>query len=221
MAMQEPGARMVHELAIEYFLPGRAADAARLAGTAEAALRGDAHGVLAGCWVTEIGTLNRLVTLRRFSSADDRGRSKAALEALPRWHAECRAPLDGLRLDEQAIALDCVEGLHAPPPGGIYELRHYTLRPGGLDAWIALFVAALPARIRHSPLVGLFRPLAAGTDEAWHLWSYPGLDARMRARDAAAADPEWKAFLARSREQRLVRGMSNAILLPAAHSPLR
>jgi hypothetical protein len=43
----------------------------------------------------------------------------------------------------------------------------------------------------------------------------------MRARDAAAADPEWKAFLARSREQRLVQRMSNSILLPAAHSPLR
>jgi hypothetical protein len=43
----------------------------------------------------------------------------------------------------------------------------------------------------------------------------------MRARDAAAADPDWRAFLARSREQGLVQRMANTILLPAPHSPLR
>ena len=212
---------MIHELAIQDFRPGRAAEAARIAGTAEAAIRGDAHGVLAGCWISEVGVLNRMLTLRAFDSQDARERALADLAALPRWQEECRAPLHDLLLGEEARLLRCVAGPHAPTAGGIYELRHYALRPGGLDAWIALFVSALPARTRHSPLVGLFRPLAGPADEVWHLWSYPGLDARMRARDAAAADPEWKAFLARSREQRLVQRMSYSILLPAAHSPLR
>jgi hypothetical protein len=212
---------VIHELTIQEFRPGRAADAARIAGTAEAAIRGDAHGVLAGCWISEIGALNRMLTLRSFESPDARAAALAGLGALPRWQAECRAPVLDLLLGEDAQLLACVAGPHAPPAGGVYELRHYALKPGGLDAWLALFLAALPARTRHSPVVGVFRPLAGPADQVWHLWSYPGLDARLRARDAAAADPDWKAFLARSREQGLVQRMANAILLPAPHSPLR
>lgn len=212
---------MIHELTIQEFRPGRAADAARIAETAEAAIRGDAHGVLAGCWISEIGALNRMLTLRSFESLDARAAALADLRVLPRWQAECRAPVLELLLGEDSQLLACVAGPHAPLAGGVYELRHYALKPGGLDAWLALFLAALPARTRHSPVVGVFRPLAGPADQVWHLWSYPGLDARMRARDAAAADPDWRAFLARSREQGLVQRMANTILLPAPHSPLR
>lgn len=212
---------MIHELTIQEFRPGRAADAARIAETAEATIRGDAHGALAGCWISEIGALNRMFTLRSFPSLDARAAALAALGALPRWQGECRAPVLDLLLGEEAQLLECVAGPDAPPSGGIYELRHYALRPGGLDTWLALFLAALPARTRHSPVVGVFRPVAGPADQVWHLWSYPGLDARLRARDAAAADPDWKAFLGRSRELGLVQRMANTILLPAAHSPLR
>ena len=212
---------MIHELTIQEFRPGRAADAARIAETAEAAIRGDAHGVLAGCWISEIGALNRMLTLRSFESLDARAAALADLRVLPRWQAECRAPVLDLLLGADSQLRACVAGPHAPPAGGVYELRHYALKPGGLDAWLALFLAALPARTRHSPVVGVFRPLAGPADQVWHLWSYPGLDARMRARDAAAADPDWRAFLAHSREQGLVQRMANTILLPAPHSPLR
>ena len=83
---------MIHELAIQDFRPGRAAEAARIAGTAEAVIRGDAHGVLAGCWISEVGVLNRMLTLRAFDSQDARERALVRAQQLQERRREFQEP---------------------------------------------------------------------------------------------------------------------------------
>ncbi len=186
---------MRYDLVTTTYLPGHANAVAKAAAEA-----GPATG-LAGYWVTEIGTLNQTVELwshPRPSSAGD-----APLERVSR-------PLTG------------VVGPVAPAvSAGIYEMRHYRLRPGVAPSWVAIFTAALPAREKYSKIVALLASEPGEPDEVIHIWNYPDLNTRASVRAAALKDPAWQDFLGKSRGQQMVVRQDVSILLPAAHSPLK
>ena len=85
--------------------------------------------------------------------------------------------------------------------------------------WLDAFTAVLPAREKHSKIVGLWTTEAGQPNEACHIWAYPSLNARAEARGNALKDPAWQAFLGVGSP--LLEEMHSTIMLPAPHSPLQ
>ena len=52
----------------------------------------------------------------------------------------------------------------------------------------------LPAREKHSKIVGLWTTEADKPNEACHIWADPDLNARAEARGNAMKDPIWQEF---------------------------
>jgi hypothetical protein len=186
---------MRYELVATTYLPGQANGAAQAAAAA-----GHTDG-LAAYWITEIGPLNQTVEL---------------------WSKPRPAPAGDAPLDHESHKLTAIVGPTAPAAaGGIYEIRHYRLRPGMASAWVEIFMEALPEREKLSPIVGLFASDAGEADRVVHIWAYPDMNTRTAVRAAAQKDPAWSGFLAKSRAQKLTMRQDASIVLPAAHSPLK
>ncbi len=85
--------------------------------------------------------------------------------------------------------------------------------------WAQLLVSTLPVRERYSPIVGLWTGEAPQPNEGVHIWAYPDLNSRMKARAEAAADPQWQDFLRQANP--MLAEMHSTLLLPTAFSPLK
>jgi hypothetical protein len=99
------------------------------------------------------------------------------------------------------------------------SIRIYRAHPGMAGAWAQLLKSYLPVREKYSPIVGLWTGEAPQPNEAVHMWNYPDLNARMQARSAAGADPQWREFLRRGAAT--LAEMQSIILLPTSFSPMR
>ena len=185
---------------------------AALAGVKADSERGG-NAQLLGCWSTEIGDLNKVLLLRAYS--DDAAMHKERLrlygEVDPFGAGE--AMLD-MRLEAYAL----FPWAPAPQPGrygAIYEIRTYTLKPGGLPPSIAGWEAAVPGRERYSRLLGPMYGLD-GAPRFTHIWPYASLEARAKARAEAVAAGIWP-----PRDGPLwLKEMRSTLAVPAAFSPL-
>jgi len=88
-----------------------------------------------------------------------------------------------------------------------------------LEAEHDAFTAALPAREKYSKIVALWQTEAGQPNEVCHLWAYPDLNARAKARGDAMKDPVWQEFLGKG--PAFLEEMHSTIMLPAPHSPLK
>lgn len=213
---------MLHELRVYTFAPGGATVAAKAAGTIGLDIRGNNFGKLEGYWVSEVGPLNQALHLWSFEGYDQRKKLRADLAKNERWVKEYVPVIQNeAKLLRQDISfLNPVVGPKAPAgTGNLYELRTYRLKPGAIGQWLANFKEALPVRERHSKIVALWSGEAGQPNEVKHLWAYPSFEARMKTRDAVAADKDWQAVVARNRP--LLEAQETQLLLPSSHSPLR
>ena len=77
----------------------------------------------------------------------------------------------------------------------------------------------LPAREKHSKIVGLWITEAPQVNEACHIWAYSDLNHRAQVRAEAVRDPAFAAFLKEAAP--LLEEMHSTIMVPAVHSPLK
>src|SRR5438128_2177247 len=100
----------------------------------------------------------------------------------------------------------------------IYEVRTYTLRPGGAVAeFEERFAKRLPLREKHSKLGACWHTEFGGLNKFVHTWVYKDLNERTRVREASRqAGGPWP-------PQTGVRPIrqENKLLMPAAFSPVR
>jgi hypothetical protein len=105
----------------------------------------------------------------------------------------------------------------------IYEIRTYTLQPGGLEPWLELYERkALPviAGIGTMKLVGYFQTEEGGATRVVHIWSYPDAAAREAAHAALGASEAWtQGFVAVARPY--LASQEHAVLTPVSFSPLQ
>ncbi len=98
----------------------------------------------------------------------------------------------------------------------IVDHRTYTLRPGTIKDYLALYEEkGFPVQTRHlgEPL-GWYVSMDIGPlNQIVHLWAYEDLADRARRRAALQADPEWQAFIAEG--AKMIVHMENKILHPA------
>jgi hypothetical protein len=212
---------MLYELRTYTLKPGTIGDMVKAAGTVARDIRGNDFGKLEGYWSTEIGPLNQVMHLWSYSDFAERARLRAELAKNPRWTGEYIPLIRPLMLRQEIRLLNAIRPPVAPAStGNIYEFRNYRAKPGGaVRQWLDAFTAVLPEREKYSKIVALWQTEAGQPNEVCHLWAYPDLNARAKARGDAMKDPAWQEFLTKG--PGFLDEMHSTIMLPAAHSPLK
>ena len=98
----------------------------------------------------------------------------------------------------------------------IVELREYTLQPGKVPEYLRLYEEegfAIQAPIL-GHLFGYFETEIGPLNQVVHLWAYEDLADRAERRARLGADPDWKAYLAKSRP--MIIDQQTRILKPAS-----
>ena len=211
---------MIYELRTYTVKHGTVAEVAKNAGTVGREIRGDNYGKLEGYWTTEIGPVNQVMHLWSYADYNERIRLRGELAKNTRWINEYTTLIRPNLIRQEVRLLNPVVGPVKPArEGNVYEFRYYRIRPGAIGQWVKLFTAALPARERHSKIVGLWTTEAGQPNEVCHIWSYPDLNTRQTARAGSSQDKDWQAFLKEGGP--LLEELNCLIMLPAAHSPLK
>lgn len=210
---------MIHQLRIYTCRPGTVGKVLEASGTVARRIReGDRYGVLEGHFSTEMGALNRYVHIWRYDSMAEMARLRAELAALDAWRTEYVPLIRPHLIDQNVRILSPVREMKtAEGEANIYELRIYRLGPGKAAQWAQAMAEAMPAREKYSPNIGLWVSQLPDPNEVVHLWAYRDFKARMEARRASQADPEWKAFL--DANVSALETMSSTLLLPSPWSP--
>jgi hypothetical protein len=212
---------MIYELRTYTVKPGTLGDIVKAASTVSRDVRGDNYGKLEGYWFTEIGPLNQVMHMWSYESYDERTRLRGELAKNPRWNGEYIPLIRPIVVRQDIRLLNAIRAPVAPASSGnIYELRNYRAKAvGPVRQWIEAFTAALPAREKYSKIVGLWQTEAGQPNEVCHIWAYPDLNARAKARGDSLKDPVWQDFL--SKGPGFLEEMHSTIMLPAPHSPLK
>jgi len=203
---------MIYEIATLTLKFGTAPKA--IAGVGEYTKASGAKGTLLGCWATEIGDLNQLLVLRGF---DDH----AGLIAERERTFNTSEPF-GAGEAITAMTFDSYAPFPFLPPvkpgkyGSVYEIRTYKLKPAGLPNTIAAWAAAVPERVKLSPLVIAMYALD-GAPRFTHIWPFASLDARAAVRADSVAKGIWPP---KGGPDWLTGELRSTIALPTAISPL-
>jgi len=212
---------MLYEMRTYTLKPGTLGDMVKAASTVSRDVRGDNYGKLEGYWSTEIGPLNQVMHLWSYKDYDERTRLRAELSKNARWGSEYLPLIRPLLMRQDIRLMNALIAPVAPATtGNIYELRSYRAKPGGaVRGWLDIFTGALKHREKYSKIVGLWQTEFGQPNEVSHMWAYPDLNARAKARGDAAKDPGWAEFLGKSGS--FLDEMHSTIMLPAPHSPLK
>jgi hypothetical protein len=172
-----------------------------------------AKGMLLGCFASDIGVLNQLFILRSFVDA-----AEAQTERMRVYNSanpfNCGDVITAMSLESFA-PFPFLPPVKVGPYGGVYEIRQYTLKHGGLPETIGLWEKALPARVRLSPLlIGMYA--LDGAPRYAHIWPYADVAQRAKIRAEAVAKGVWPPV---GGPQWLAE-MRSTITLPTAISPL-
>jgi len=103
----------------------------------------------------------------------------------------------------------------------IMEVRTYTIRTGLVAEYLALYEREgyAPHRRHLGDPVGWFSSEVGVLNQVVHMWRYDSHAEREQKRRALYADPEWLAFIPKTRAY--IERMENQILVPTSFSPLR
>lgn len=172
-----------------------------------------AAGRLLGCWVSEIGPLNRVFVLRGFDTAADATaeRQRTLTSASPFGCADLMVELN----------LESLAPFPGLPPvetgafGPIYEFRTYVLKTGGLAPTFEGWAEKLPERLTLSRLVGAFYP-TDGSPRITHIWPWASLEERARIRAESVRIGAWPPKSA----VWVSPDMRSTVALPLKESPL-
>jgi hypothetical protein len=104
----------------------------------------------------------------------------------------------------------------------LVDLRRYTIVPGQLKPYLAIYEAqGLPVQRRHlgDPL-GYFITEVGQLNQVVHLWGYEDFADRQRKRGAMEKDPEWTAYKQKTAEGRFIHNQENQLLISAPWSKI-
>ena len=165
-------------------------------------------------WTAEIGTLNQVQVVRGFETSDAlHAERERMLRAGDLFGAT--EYLTGLSLDTYT-AFPFFAPLPTGAFGSVYEVRVYNIKPAGLAPVLTAWEAAIPARVKLSPIILAAYALDGSAPRMVHICPYAGVDERNRIRAEAVAagiwppkgGPDW------------LTNMQSTIYVPAKFSPL-
>ena len=173
----------------------------------------EAKGALLGAWISEFGELNQVTTLRQFDTmASFTEERERAITASNPFH--CGAHLVDFSLAAHEI-FPFLKPVKLGKFGPIYEIRTYNLLPNGKIPLIESWAAAVPARIKVSPLIIAMTSLD-GAPRFTHIWAYASLEQRAAIRSDAVKTGIWPPKGVPSQ----ILSMKSTVALPTGYSPL-
>ena len=211
---------MIYELRTYTMQQGKLNEYLHHARTIGRPARGQNYGTVHGYWTSEFGSLNQIWHLWSYSSLDERARLRTELSKNDKWTREYVPAIRPLLARQDIRFLNPVYGVNPPvQEGGFYELRMYRMNPGRAAGWAQAFKDIMPVREKYSKNVGIWTGEAPQPNEVFHMWNYPSLEARTKARTALFKDPEWLAFL--EKNSGAIVEMNNVMLIPTDYSPMK
>jgi hypothetical protein len=179
------------------------------------------HSELFAFWHTEVGPLNQVIHVWPYQDLAERDRIRAEAQKDGTWPPKTGEFILAQRSD---IYIPFPMSPQTKPGklGPYYEMRIYTLAPGGLPNIEKAWQHALPQRLKFGPLAAVWYSELGGINKFMHIWPYPTLDARAdirkRAQEAGAWPPS--AQKAGTPPYTLLQ-QENKILMPSSFSPLQ
>jgi len=178
---------------------------------------------LAAFFHTEIGPLNQIIHIWPYKDMAERDKIRAEAVAAGNWPPKIGEFLLGMQ-SEIYIPFASSPEIKPGKMGPYFEMRTYTVAPGDLPKIQKIWEQALPARIKISPLVGVWYSELGGLNRFTHIWAYNSLNQRNEARDQALATGVWPPS-AVAKKLNLPDGtltaQENKIVMPSAFSPLQ
>jgi len=174
------------------------------------------YSPLAGFWRTEVGPLNTIIHLWPYADLNERQRVRAEALRSGAWPPRIAEFID--RMEAKIL----VPAPFSPPLeprqlGGLYEFRSYIYKPGAIPGVIERWSAALPERLKLSPLVGAWYTEFGPLNQWVHVWAYKDAGERERIRAEAIRRGVWPP---QGGGELLVK-QENLLAVPASFSPLR
>ena len=146
-------------------------------------------GTLLGSWHTEIGVLGRVILFRTFKNGDSLATERRRTALAPN-------PFNSDNL-VTGLKSETYEGFSFLPDakpqkfGGVYEIRTYFLKPGGLSPTLRAWEAAIePAKEYTDHLVTNMVGLD-GSTRVTHIWGFQSLEQRADLRTRHYAAGTW------------------------------
>jgi len=96
----------------------------------------------------------------------------------------------------------------------IFDMRTYTCNPGTVPAQLKLYEEhGYAVQKKHLGEPALYGVTETGAINTYvHVWAYEDAADRAKKRAAMQADPDWHAFLAKTREAGHLTGQANQLL---------
>ncbi len=172
-------------------------------------------GQLLGCWISEIGALNRIGLLRRYQ--DDATHDKERQSLLTSGNPfGCGTYLTGMSLD-RCTPFPNLPEIDTGTFGPFYEIRTYEMETGGLAPTLETWEKAVPIRAERSKLVTVMRTVE-GAPRMISIWPYQTIENRQDVRSKAIEDGIWPP---NDSFKHLKTDMLSTIYLPTSFSPLK
>ncbi|KAI9488100.1 hypothetical protein BDB00DRAFT_66798 [Zychaea mexicana] len=175
---------------------------------------------LCGSWEVVIGELDTFVHIWEYKGYPGHRNTMARLAEDP-YNAFLKQLRPLLISRENNVMLEFSFWKTSPPmeTNGIYELRHYQLKPGRLLEWETEWRKGLECRRQYCAPVGAWFSQLGELHSVHHMWTYPDLQTRKTTREDAWNVDGWAETVYKT--VRLVDNMSSYILKPLTYSPLR
>lgn len=151
--------------------------------------QGALGGRLVACWFTELGALNQILLIREY--ADD---SRIAIDRDAIVRSANPFGISDLVISTTSdtyASFPFVPPMQPSEAGPVFEVRSYILKPDGLEKTMALWEAAVPKRIKLSPLLAAVYSLSGVSPRFVHIWPYASLDRRQAIRAEAVKAGVW------------------------------
>jgi hypothetical protein len=172
---------------------------------------------LAAFWHTEVGPLNRVIHVWPYENLEERTRLRAEATKLQGWPPNVREFV----VEQQSeiyLPAPFSQALEPRQLGNLYEIRTYTLKPGGIPGQIDRWSTAIGERIKLSPLAGAWYSELGGLNKWVHIWAYKDAADRFRIREEARSKGIWPP---KGGQPGMMIKQENMLVVPATFSPLR
>jgi hypothetical protein len=163
---------------------------------------------------TEVGPLNRIIHCWPYESLGERAKLRADAAKLPNWPPKIGEFIE--EMESKIINLAPFSPkLGDRRLGDIYEIRTYTMQPGGVGIVTEAWAEKIEGRQKFSPMAFCGATELGGLNQWIHVWAYKDVAERFSVRDAARASGAWPP----NTRGQFVR-QENMLVVPAAFSPL-
>lgn len=171
---------------------------------------------MAGFWYTDVGPLNQIIHVWPYADLAECERLRAEAVASRIWPPPIRDFIDHMET-KILVPAPFSPPLEPRQLGGIYEFRTYTYKPASIPTVIERWTAALPERLKLSPLVGAWHTELGPLNQWVHVWAYKDAGERQRIREEAVKRGVWPPPGGGD----LLVKQENVLAVPAPFSPLR